>query len=50
MKGGEKSMYIDTHTKNSMEKSLCNYFGITSDVLYGLFEYAGNEGQGGSRS
>lgn len=38
-------MYIDTHTKNSMEKSLCDYFGITSDVLYGLFEYAGNEAQ-----
>lgn len=38
-------MYIDTHTKNSMEKSLCDYFEITSDVLYGLFEYAGIEAQ-----
>lgn len=38
-------MYIDTHTKSSMEKSICNYFSVTSDVLYGLFEYAGNEAQ-----
>lgn len=36
-------MYIDTHTKNSMEKSICEYLGVTSDVLYGLFEYAGIE-------
>ena len=40
-------MYIDTHTKKSMEKSICDYLGITSDVLNGLFEYAGNEAQQG---
>ena len=38
-------MYIDTHTKNSMEKSICEYLGVTEDVLYGLFEYAGSEAQ-----
>lgn len=38
-------MYIDTHTKNSMENSICKYLGVTEDVLYGLFEYAGSEAQ-----
>ena len=38
-------MYIDTHTKSSMEKSICDYLSITGDVLYGLFEYAGSEAQ-----
>lgn len=38
-------MYIDTHTKNSMENSVCDYLGVTSDVLYGLFEYATIEAQ-----
>lgn len=28
-----------------MEKSICKYLGVTEDVLYGLFEYAGSEAQ-----
>lgn len=38
-------MYIDTHSRESMENSICNYLGVTPKELYGLFEYAGNEAQ-----
>lgn len=38
-------MHIDTHSKDLMKKSICEYLGVTDDVLYGLFEYAGNEAQ-----
>lgn len=38
-------MYIDTHTKISMEQSICDYLGVTVNVLHGLFEYAEIEAQ-----
>lgn len=36
-------MYIDTHTKETMEASICSYFGITLKDLNNLFEIAENE-------
>ncbi|MGO5050951.1 hypothetical protein ACTQ6A_00290 [Lachnospiraceae bacterium LCP25S3_G4] len=38
-------MYIDTHTRISMEKSICEYFNITIDELNGLFDKAGKASQ-----
>lgn len=38
-------MYIDTHTKETMEKSICSYLGVTLQDLSVLFNLAGNEAQ-----
>ena len=38
-------MYIDTHTKETMENSICSYLGVTLDDLCDLFERAGGEAQ-----
>lgn len=38
-------MYIDTHTKGTMETSICSYLGVTLDDIYDLFELAGREAQ-----
>ncbi len=38
-------MYIDTHTKETMEISICSYLGVTFKDLFDLFEFAGNEAQ-----
>lgn len=34
-------MYIDTHTKESMQQAVCQIFNITVEELYQLFERAG---------
>ena len=44
LKGGG-IMYIDTHTKETMEKSICSYLGVTLQDLSVLFNLAGNEAQ-----
>lgn len=44
LKGGG-IMYIDTHTKETMEKSICSYLGVTLQDLSALFNLAGNEAQ-----
>ena len=38
-------MYIDTHTKEAMEQSICSYLCVTPKDLRDLFEVAGNEAQ-----
>ena len=38
-------MYIDTHTKETMENSICSYLCVTPKDLYDLFEFAGSEAQ-----
>ena len=38
-------MYIDTHTKVTMETSICSYLNVTLKDLIDLFEFAGNEAQ-----
>lgn len=38
-------MYIDTHTKETMEKSICSYLRVTPKDLCDLFEFAGSEAQ-----
>lgn len=38
-------MYIDTHTKETMEKSICSYLCITTKCLYDLFEIASSNAQ-----
>lgn len=38
-------MYIDTHTKEKMENSICEYLGITLDDLGGLFQEISTEAQ-----
>ena len=38
-------MYIDTHTKDTMEKAICSYLGVTLQDLSVLFNLAGNEAQ-----
>lgn len=38
-------MYIDTHTKETMEKSICSYFCINPKDLCDLFDIAGSEAQ-----
>lgn len=38
-------MYIDTHTKGTMEKSICSYLCITIKNLYDLFEMASSNAQ-----
>lgn len=40
-------MYIDTHTKETMEKSICSYLCINSKDLCDLFDIAGSEAQQG---
>ena len=34
---GEIFLYIDTHTRKTMEKSICMYLGINLDDLNNLF-------------
>lgn len=38
-------VYIDTHTRDSMEHSVCEYFDISVDELNNLLEKAGKESQ-----
>lgn len=38
-------MFIDTHTRTSMENSICKYLDITTDELNNLFEKAGEAAQ-----
>ena len=38
-------MYIDTHTKEAMEQSICSYLCVTPKDLRDLFEVAGNDAQ-----
>lgn len=38
-------MYIDTHTRETMEKSICSYLCVTPKDLCNLFEFAGSEAQ-----
>ena len=37
--GGER-MYIDTHTKETIEASVCEYLGFTKDELKLFFDSA----------
>ncbi|KKI50465.1 hypothetical protein [Christensenella hongkongensis] len=36
-------MYIDTHSKESMESSICSYFNITKKILHDFFHKAPSE-------
>ena len=38
-------MYIDTHTKEAMEKTVCSHLGVTVKDLNDLFVFADSEVQ-----
>ncbi|MEA4899425.1 MAG: hypothetical protein VB115_14445 [Christensenellaceae bacterium] len=41
-KGGKHNMHISTHTRDSMERDICNYLRVSADELSSLLIKAGN--------